>query len=537
MSPAGFPEPGVAQTFFVGFRFQRVLISKETMTDDGQLLQQYARERSESAFGELVTRHIDLVYSTALRVTGGDRHLAEDVTQVVFMDLARKARGLPRDVLLAGWLHRHTSYTAAKAVRTERRRKTREQIAMEMRALDDNTEPPWERIAPHLDEGLNQLSASDRDALVMGFLKRQDFRAVGAALGISEDAAQKRVSRALDKLRGVLSRRGVALTATALTSAMAAEAVTAAPAGLAVSVTAASVAAAAGTGTTLTLLKSMAATKLKTGVISAIVVASVATPLLVQHQAQARLREQDQALRQRTDQLAKFQAENEQLSKLLAAAKNSRPPSNDQLSELMRLRGEVGRLRRDVQELAQAKTNAPMSRNQMLASMSEYYSGRVSQLKQLLETNPSEKTPELQFLTERDWAWLVDKKTKLDAEDGYRFAMSNTRLVAQQNFVNDLLNPALQQYAHDNNGRFPGDVSQLKPYFKSPIEDAVLQRWMVLPRSKLVKGLQAQLEEDWYITQKAPVNKALDQRILVGLKRLRSFGYGYAPPDFWDTVP
>ena len=169
--------------------------------------------------------------------------------------------------------------------------------------------------------------------------------------------------------------------------------------------------------------------------------------------------------------------------------------------------------------------------------MSEYYSGRVSQLKQLLETNPSEKTPELQFLTERDWAWLVDKKTKLDAEDGYRFAMSNTRLVAQQNFVNDLLNPALQQYAHDNNGRFPGDVSQLKPYFKSPIEDAVLQRWAVLPRSKLVKGLQAQLEEDWYITQKAPVNKALDQRILVGLKRLRSFGYGYAPPDFWDTVP
>src|SRR5207302_7278099 len=101
----------------------------------------------------------------------------------------------------------------------------------------------------------------------MGFLKRQDFRAVGAALGISEDAAQKRVSRALDKLRGVLSRRGVALTATALTSAMAAEAVTAAPAGLAASATAASVAAGGGTGTTLTLLKSMASTNIKTSVI------------------------------------------------------------------------------------------------------------------------------------------------------------------------------------------------------------------------------------------------------------------------------
>src|SRR2546430_15423080 len=231
------------------------------MTDDGQLLQQYMRERSESAFGELVTRHIDLVYSAALRVAGGDRHLAEDVTQVVFMDLARKARGLPRDVLLAGWLHRHTCYTAAKAVRTERRRKTREQVAMEMRALDDNTEPEWELIAPHLDEGLNQLSASDRDAIALRFLKRQDFRAVGAALGISEDAAQKRVSRALDKLRGVLSRRGVALTATALASAMASEAVRGAPARLAGLGARAGGGAAAGDRTPLPLLRILGITK------------------------------------------------------------------------------------------------------------------------------------------------------------------------------------------------------------------------------------------------------------------------------------
>src|SRR2546428_11175757 len=99
------------------------------MTDDGQLLQQYARERSESAFGELVTRHIDLVYPAALRVAGGDRPLAQDVTQMVFIDLARKAPSLPSNVMLAGWLHRHTCYPAAKAVRTERRRKTREQTA------------------------------------------------------------------------------------------------------------------------------------------------------------------------------------------------------------------------------------------------------------------------------------------------------------------------------------------------------------------------------------------------------------------------
>src|SRR5947209_2439883 len=106
------------------------------MTDDRQLLQQYARQRSESAFGELVARHIDLVYSAALRVVGGDTQLAQDVTQVVFINLASKASDLPQDVLLAGWLHRHTCYTAAKAVRTERRRKVREKTATEMRLLD-----------------------------------------------------------------------------------------------------------------------------------------------------------------------------------------------------------------------------------------------------------------------------------------------------------------------------------------------------------------------------------------------------------------
>src|SRR5438552_8989463 len=112
----------------------------------------------------------------------------------------------------------------------------------------------------------------------------------------------------------------------------------------------------------------MATTKLKTGVISAIVVASVVTPLLVQHQAQARLRDQDEALRQQTDQATKLQAENERLSSLLAGAKSPRSLSNDQLSELLRLRGEVGRLAKDVQELAQSKTIAPMSRADVLAS-------------------------------------------------------------------------------------------------------------------------------------------------------------------------
>ncbi len=503
------------------------------MTDDGQLLQQYTRERSESAFGELVSRHIDLVYSAAVRVAGGDRHLAQDVTQGVFMDLARKAPRLPRDVLLAGWLYRHTCLVAANAVRTERRRKTREQIAMEITALDDNTEPPWEQIAPHLDEGLNQLSVTDRDAIVLRFLKRQDLRTVGAALGISEDAAQKRVSRALEKLRSVLSRRGAALTATGLASVLTAEAVTAAPARLAVSATAASLAAAAGTGTALTLLKLMATTKLKTGIAGAIVVTSVVTPLLVQQRAHARLRDQDEGLRQRAVRLANLSAENQQLSNLLAQANGSPSLSKDQLSELLRLRGEVGRLQRDVQELSQAKTAAPLSRTDMLASMAEFYSERASHLKQLLETNASEKIPELQFLGESDWLQLAVTDMP-DTEDGRRSVMRWARLTAEQHFVNDLLEPALQQYARDNNGQFPGEVSQLKPYFKTPVVDAILERWVVLHKGHLDGKLQAQLDEDWYITQKAPVDSTPDKRILRGLKKTHWHGYG--PADIGETV-
>src|ERR1035437_4079437 len=209
------------------------------MENDEQLLLHYAQDRSESAFGKLVTRHINFVYSAALRVVNGDSHLAQDVAQTVFIDLARKARSLPSDVVLTGWLHRHTCYTAATAVRTERRRQSRDQTAMEMRALDDDNRPEWELVAPYLDESLNQLNPADRDALVLRFLKQQDLRAVGAALGISEDAAQKRVDRALEKLHVLLKHRGATLSAAALGTALATEAVTAAPAGFAGAVTAA----------------------------------------------------------------------------------------------------------------------------------------------------------------------------------------------------------------------------------------------------------------------------------------------------------
>jgi RNA polymerase sigma factor (sigma-70 family) len=317
------------------------------MMDDEQLLLQYARERSESAFGKLVARHIDFVYSTALRVVNADSHLAQDVAQTVFIDLARKAGGLPGDVGLAGWLHHHTCYTAAKAVRTERRRKTREETAMEMRALDDNTRPEWELVAPYLDESLDQLNPADRDALVLRFLKQQDLRAVGEALGISDDAARKRVDRALEKLHVLLKHRGATLSAAALGTALATEAVTAAPAGLAATITTAALSGSAVSTTALiATTKAIAMTTLQKAIVCAAVAVLAGAGIYEARQA-ANTRAEMQTLQQRqTEQLELMQRNADETGRKLTALRDDNERLNRETSELLRLRREIGDLRR-----------------------------------------------------------------------------------------------------------------------------------------------------------------------------------------------
>src|SRR4030095_4434207 len=145
------------------------------MNDSEQWLRRDVEEGSEDAFGQLVSRYINLVYSTALRQVGGDNYLAQDVAQTVFTDLARKARSLPRGVVLAGWLHRHTCFTAAKAVRGERRRQAREKEASQMNAVNDSAST-WQQLAPLLDDAMNGLATSDRDVLVLRFFEGQNFR-------------------------------------------------------------------------------------------------------------------------------------------------------------------------------------------------------------------------------------------------------------------------------------------------------------------------------------------------------------------------
>ena len=248
------------------------------MNDDLTLLREYAGGNSEEAFAALVSRHVNLVYSVALRQVR-DPQMAEELTQAVFIILARKAGSLGPKTILSGWLCRTARYASANALTIQRRRQRREQEAHMQTILNEAANEPaetWTQIAPLLDGALEQLGQKDHDAVVLRFFEGRNFKEVGAALGASEDAAKMRVNRALEKLRRFFTKRGVSSATGIIAGAISTHSVQAAPVALAKSVTVLAIAkGAAASGSTLTLIKGalkiMAWTKAKT-----IIVASAA---------------------------------------------------------------------------------------------------------------------------------------------------------------------------------------------------------------------------------------------------------------------
>jgi RNA polymerase sigma factor (sigma-70 family) len=316
--------------------------------DDMTLVREFATRQSEAAFETLVARHLNLVYSAALRQVG-NTHLAEEVTQAVFILLARKAGSLRDGNYLIGWLFKTTRYAALTQRRTSARRLRYETEAY-METLETPDKVAWLHIAPLLDEALAKLNETDRRAVLLRYFEQRTLAEVGAALAMNEETARKRVTRALDKLHGWLMKRGVTFTATVLASAVATNAIKAAPAGMAAKIAAAAML----SGTTFTTT-AIIMTTLQKITVSAALAATVSVGIYEAKEA-AKTRAELQSLQQQqaplAEQIRQLQADNESLSNRIMTIGDSNTLNDERFNELLKLRGEVGVQRARNDELA-----------------------------------------------------------------------------------------------------------------------------------------------------------------------------------------
>jgi len=321
------------------------------MADDADLLRRYVEDRSEVAFAALVDRYLNQVYFAALRQVGGDAHCAEDIAQTVFTLLARKARVLAGRPTLAGWLFITTRHVASEIRRADRRRQLREQEAHTMNELlrDSVASTDWDRLRPVIDDALGELTDADREAVLLRFFHARSFAEVGTVLRVTDAAARMRVDRALDKLRGLLAKRGVTSTAAALAVVLANQAGVAAPAGLAATVTGAALTGATAAG----IAAFMSMTKLQMGIAGALGLAVIAG-FVLQHQANSARRDEIQALQVQNRQIERLENENQRLARDLAEVAVLREDD----AELLRLRNEAAGLRQRL-EAVPIKPAAP----------------------------------------------------------------------------------------------------------------------------------------------------------------------------------
>ena len=330
--------------------------------DDQELLRLVGTKRSDEALSTLVSRHLNLVYSSALRQVR-DPHLAKDVAQSVFLLLAKKSRSLHRDTILTGWLYRTTRFVVSDTLRAENRRRAREHAAMQPLATSEphtshtaSHEPRWEEIEPLLDDAIATLNEQDRDLVLLRYFEKQSLREVGHRLGINEDAAQKRVSRALEKLRAFFAARGASITTVTLGTMLSTSAVQAAPAGVASAILAVAAPAAAIAASSFTLqsiLETMALTKSK-AVAAAVLLAAVTVPVVTQNRALHQAREENHALQAALQQLPRSPALTNDAPSLISEADLTRLRS--EAAEVHRLRGEVTLLRQASRNTASVPT-------------------------------------------------------------------------------------------------------------------------------------------------------------------------------------
>jgi RNA polymerase sigma factor (sigma-70 family) len=458
--------------------------------DDWDLIDRYARHGSQEAFAALVSRHLNLVYSAARRQVRSPQ-LAEEVTQAVFLDLAREAPRLRPGSPLAAWLHVVTRRTALNTSRAEARRVAREQAAFELSSMN-SVPSAWTQVEPLLDEAVAALPDPDRSAILLRYFENKSLREIGTALGTSEDAAQKRVSRAIDQLRTFLGKRGVAVTAAGLATDLSAHAIETAPVALGSAISSAAVLSSSSAALTHQAIQTIAMTTFQKAGLTAAFALVVGTGF---YEARA-LQRESSPLRQQRSEVARLEQEN---------------------ADLIRQRAELARralAARDAKRLIGAAPDALSLLDPATAEAMKAWLARIDQLKDSFASEPGAWIPELSLLTDSQWISVAQDATSLDPEN-VRKTRSSLRQLAVQATAG-LIRSALSAYLKSHNNIPPGTMGDLQPYFGAPLEPGILDRYEVIPPDqRLAVNTPDGALIQYLVREKQPVDLEFDVLVSV----------------------
>jgi RNA polymerase sigma factor (sigma-70 family) len=426
--------------------------NEESMNgDDHDLLRRYAHEGSQAAFAELVRRHVNLVYSAARRQVGSSA-LAEEVTQSVFLDLARNAPRIKPPAPLVAWLHLVTRRTAIDVIRHETRRLAREKSAMELSPMNQSPSI-WNEVEPLLDEALAKLPEKDRTAVLLRFFENRTLHEVGAALGTSDDAAQKRLGRAMDRLRRFFSKRGIAIGASGLVTELSAHAIETAPFSLGATISSA-------TSSSVVALKTaqfLAMTTLQKS--ACVAVLAIATGFGIYEAAVAQ---------QQRNTLADLGERKEHLAAEIRQTRSENDAANRRLAKA---ETEIDAI------LGASKSPTRASETAALEQMKTWLAN-VDRLKDALRRRPELAIPELAFVDEKTW-FEIAAQMPVDTEEGLRRALAQLRARGENLFGIKIM-AALGAFTKSGATQLPATPAGLLPFFDPPIAPELLDRYEML---------------------------------------------------------
>lgn len=467
---------------------------------DHELLTAYLQSADNGAFRMLVERHVNLVCSIARRHVSSSP-AAEDITQAVFIELAHKAARIPADTPLVAWLHVVARRTAIDHVRSETRRTRREQQTIALAETVNTPEPDWTAIAPLLDEAVESLRPVDRTAILLRYFENKPLHEIAVALGTSDDAAQKRVSRALESLRACLRRRGLVVGAGALATQLPAHAVTAVPAGLPAAISAKALASTAAVHLTRTVaMASLHKTLLAS--LCALALGAGGYELL---QIRNQQRELD-GLRQRLHQVG---LEEQSLRRENASAQHTLRDTDAAIDARL--------------AAAQSTTTGP---DAALEAQMRAWLARQDQLKELARTRPDLGAPELALLTDAEWMSIASSGINFESKKALKQAFAQLRYRAGD-IVFTHFNAAITAYRKANAGVFPPTAAALAGY-DAALSPDILAQYEVLASWRPSPGSQQDLGP--VIARATPVDVDLDRFLWTGVH-----GAGSEPALYADV--